>query len=189
MEKREFDAVNIGEKIQSYRQQKGLNIKELSRLVGISPSMLSQMERNLANPSINTLKALSAALETPLYYFFMGESHKEDVVVHPQDRKAVLTPQIQDGAYQLLTPDASGEQSFYELRLAPLHGCTDRSMVSESEVVCLVQAGEVTLVLDDQEYHLLPGDSARIPPRSRHGWLNRGEGEARVVVASAAPLV
>ena len=32
MEKRELDAVNIGEKIQAYRQQKGLNIKELSRL-------------------------------------------------------------------------------------------------------------------------------------------------------------
>ena len=92
MEKRELDAVNIGEKIQAYRQQKGLNIKELSRLVGISPSMLSQMERNLANPSINTLKALSAALETPLYYFFMGESHKEEVVVRPQDRKTVVTP-------------------------------------------------------------------------------------------------
>ena len=189
MEKRELDAVNIGEKIQAYRQQKGLNIKELSRLVGISPSMLSQMERNLANPSINTLKALSAALETPLYYFFMGESHKEEVVVRPQDRKTVVTPQITEGSYRLLTPDASGELSFYEMYLSPFHGATDRSMVSESEKVCLVQAGEVTLFMDDQEYHLLPGDSARIPPRSRHGWLNRGKEEARVVIATAAPLL
>lgn len=189
MEKRELDAVNIGEKIQAYRQQKGLNIKELSRLVGISPSMLSQMERNLANPSINTLKALSAALETPLYYFFMGESHKEEVVVRPQDRKTVVTPQITEGSYRLLTPDASGELSFYEMYLSPFHGSTDRSMVSESEKVCLVQAGEVTLFMDDQEYISCPGDSARIPPRSRHGWLNRGKEEARVVIATAAPLL
>ena len=83
MVKRDADAINIGEKIQAYRLQKGLNIKELSQLVGISPSMLSQMERNLANPSISTLKALSAALETPLYYFFLGESRQEEIVVHP----------------------------------------------------------------------------------------------------------
>lgn len=189
MEKQQLGDVNIGEKIQAYRQQKGLNIKELSRLVGISPSMLSQMERNLANPSINTLKALSVALETPLYYFFMGESHKEEVVVRPQDRKTVVTPQIAGGMYSLLTPDASGELSFYEMQLIPFHGSTDRSMVSESETVCLVQVGEVTLFMDDQEYHLLSGDSARIPPRSRHGWLNRGKEEARVVIATAAPLL
>lgn len=110
-------------------------------------------------------------------------------MVRPQDRKTVVTPQITEGSYRLLTPDASGELSFYEMYLSPFHGSTDRSMVSESEKVCLVQAGEVTLFMDDQEYHLLPGGQCRIPPRSRHGWLNRGKEEARVVIATAAPLL
>ena len=188
MEHTQPDSVNIGEKIQTYRLQKGLNMKELSRLIGISPSMLSQMERNLANPSINTLKALSAALEVPLYYFFMGESHREEMVVHPQERKGILTPQAAGGVYQLLTPDTSGELGFYELHLSPQEGAADRSMTSEGEVVGLVQAGEVTLVLDDQEYCLTPGDSVRIPPRCRHSWQNRGEDSARIVLAASTPL-
>ena len=60
----------LGAKIRSYRQERNLSIQTLASQVGITPSMLSQIERELANPSINTLKLISQALGVPLFLFF-----------------------------------------------------------------------------------------------------------------------
>ena len=43
--------INIGEKIAQYRKRKGLSIRELAKLANVTPSLLSQIERGLANPS------------------------------------------------------------------------------------------------------------------------------------------
>ncbi|MDO7205614.1 helix-turn-helix transcriptional regulator [Paraclostridium bifermentans] len=61
--------VNIGEKIIEYRNQKQMTIKEVAQIAGVTPSMLSQIEEGLSNPSINTLKMIAKALEVPLFNF------------------------------------------------------------------------------------------------------------------------
>ncbi|MCY8830199.1 helix-turn-helix domain-containing protein, partial [Bacillus atrophaeus] len=53
-----MDNIDIGKKIAKYRKAKGFSSKELANLSEITPSMLSQIERGLANPSIQTLKIL-----------------------------------------------------------------------------------------------------------------------------------
>lgn len=39
----------------------------------MTASMLSQIDRDLVNPSINTLKLISMALDVPMYKFFLSE--------------------------------------------------------------------------------------------------------------------
>ena len=53
--------INIGEKITQYRKSKGLSIRELAKLADVTPSLLSQIERGLANPSVNSLNFLIVA--------------------------------------------------------------------------------------------------------------------------------
>ena len=48
--------LEIGAKIRKYRTEKGFSMKTLAEKVNITPSMLSQIEHDQANPSINTLK-------------------------------------------------------------------------------------------------------------------------------------
>ena len=48
--------LNIGQKIQRYRNQRGLSLRGLAEKTGITASMISQIENNSVNPSINTLK-------------------------------------------------------------------------------------------------------------------------------------
>lgn len=54
-----MENIDIGKKVEKYRKAKGLSSRELAKLAEITPSMLSQIERGLANPSIQTLKGLS----------------------------------------------------------------------------------------------------------------------------------
>ena len=66
--------LNIGQKIQKYRTQRGLSLRGLAEKTGITASMISQIENNAVNPSINTLKTLAETLDFPLYVLFQEDS-------------------------------------------------------------------------------------------------------------------
>ena len=67
-----MDDLDIGSVLQASRGEKKISLRQLAERTGLTASMLSQIERNLVNPSINTLKVIAAALEIPMYKFFMG---------------------------------------------------------------------------------------------------------------------
>lgn len=48
-----MEEINIGAKVQEYRSQRQYSLRELAARADITPSMLSQIENNTANPSIN----------------------------------------------------------------------------------------------------------------------------------------
>jgi transcriptional regulator with XRE-family HTH domain len=52
----------IGARLRAERQRKQLTVRELARRVGVSPSLISQIERDKVNPSVSTLWAMVTAL-------------------------------------------------------------------------------------------------------------------------------
>lgn len=56
----------IGGRLRAARASRGLSLRSLADQVGVSPSLISQVERGLANPSVNTLYALARELEISL---------------------------------------------------------------------------------------------------------------------------
>lgn len=65
---RQFDAIR--EALAERRQELGISMSELARRVGVSPSMVSQIERGQTLPSVATLFALAAALGATVDAFF-----------------------------------------------------------------------------------------------------------------------
>jgi transcriptional regulator with XRE-family HTH domain len=61
---------SIGEKIRSVRQSRHMSLRALAAKANVSPSMLSQIENNRANPSVTTLYNLAEALSITVSYFF-----------------------------------------------------------------------------------------------------------------------
>ncbi|WP_326512194.1 helix-turn-helix transcriptional regulator [Clostridium intestinale] len=63
--------MNLGEKLKAIRKSKGLSLKELSNTTNgnISISFLSDIENGRGKPSIETLKVIATALNTPVSYF------------------------------------------------------------------------------------------------------------------------
>jgi transcriptional regulator with XRE-family HTH domain len=60
------DYPQIGAHLRTRRQQLGLSLRELGDRLGVSASLISQIERGLANPSVSTLYALVAELDVSL---------------------------------------------------------------------------------------------------------------------------
>lgn len=82
-----MNEVDISKNITEYRKRKKMTIKELANLTGVTPSLLSQIEKGSANPSINTLKQISSVLEVPLFNFFINDVPTESLVVRKDSRK------------------------------------------------------------------------------------------------------
>ena len=82
-----MENIDIGKKIEKQRKEKGLTSKELAKMAEITPSMLSQIERGSANPSIQTLKVLAKALDVPTFSFLLEENNTDDLIVRSHKEK------------------------------------------------------------------------------------------------------
>ena len=63
-------AGDIGRRLAAYRAERGLRVAELAREIGVTPSLISQIERGQSRPSVSTLFALAQALDVPVDAFF-----------------------------------------------------------------------------------------------------------------------
>jgi transcriptional regulator with XRE-family HTH domain len=60
----------IGQRLAAYRTARGMKVTQLAREVGVSSSLISQIERQQSQPSVSTLFALAEALGVPVDAFF-----------------------------------------------------------------------------------------------------------------------
>ena len=63
-------AGDIGRRLAAHRGQRGMRVAELAREVGVTPSLISQIERGMSRPSVSTLFAIAQALDVPVNAFF-----------------------------------------------------------------------------------------------------------------------
>lgn len=178
---------SLGKKIQSIRSAKGLSVRKAAALAEITPSMLSQIENDQVNPSINTLRTLAGILETPLYALFQ-EEETVSAVVHPETRLTMGSKSEPDIRYELLTPDTKGDIEFCMMIIpAGMHSYRDARSHEGEEAAYVLSGSEAILDLSGTELHLFPGDSVRIPPHVNHVWRNCGSTELRVIFAVTPP--
>lgn len=63
---------NMGERIRAERERQGISLRALARDVGVSPSMISQIETGKSRPSVSTLYAITTALGLPMQDVFVN---------------------------------------------------------------------------------------------------------------------
>ena len=59
---RSFVSSKVGSRLRQERERRGMSLRELARRVGVSPSLVSQIELDRVNPSVSTLYALVSEL-------------------------------------------------------------------------------------------------------------------------------
>ena len=125
--------LNIGQKIQRYRNQRGLSLRGLAEKTGITASMISQIENNSVNPSINTLKTLAETLDFPLYVLFQEENDPEQELIVRKGEYRSIGNRNSEVAYNLLTADTKASIEFVLMEIPPqtVTSDKDRSHVGE----------------------------------------------------------
>lgn len=179
--------INIGSKIKEFRVGKGLSMKELGEAAGVSSSLLSQIEKGSANPSINTIKNIADVLETPLFLFFKEEDPKDSFIVRADERRAMLSSEGDETSYELLTPDLWGNIEFMILTLQPGSQSSEERREHKGEEVAYILEGSVDLHLEGDKFSLDTGDSSRIKSYMKHRWENTSSSVAKIIFAINPP--
>lgn len=179
--------INIGKRLQYYREQKNMTMRELSKKAGITPSMLSQIENGQVNPSINSLKMISIALNTPMFKFFIEEEDSKKYIVRKDSRKTIGWPDEKDIVYWLLTPDISGDIEFCIMQIPPHINKEGIVQNHVGEEVAYILEGPVDILLDGTRYSMETGDSLLIPPLTEHRWENDSSKTVRIIFALTPP--
>lgn len=179
-------ALDIGNKIKSLRQQRSLTQEELADRCELSKGFISQVERNLASPSIATLTDMLECLGSSLKEFFSGFDEdktvfsKEDMFVKEDD--ALLR-----GSITWLIPDAQKNRMEPILIEMGADGESSPMPPHEGEEFGYVLSGSIYLVMGSVKKRIKTGCSFCIHPREDHLLKNAGKTKARVIWVSTPP--
>ena len=184
-EERQANASVIGERLRDLRAARELSLRQLARLIGASPSLLSQIENGRVTPSVDTLYLLSGALGVPVAAFF-GEPASTEAgpggarVVRAADRQRL---DLEHGVtWENLLPGEEAGLRFMEIRYAPGASSGDHMLRHPGRDLFVVLEGQLTIRVGFAEHVLGPGDSISFADFAPHHMRNDGDAEGRAIL-------
>lgn len=163
-----------------------MTLVNLAEKTGLSLSFISQVERGLTNPSINSLRKIALSLGIPLSSFFEEGSSTNGPVVRKGER-GVLVNTDSRLTYQLLSLDPNRRIEFLLTRLEVGGTSTETPMAHKGEEAALLLQGECRIELGDEFFDLKEGDSIYITENTPHRFTNTGNVPLIIVSAISPP--
>lgn len=172
----------IGGRLRQLRLRRGLSLAHVAKAVGISLGFLSALERSHMSASVSTLRKLARFYKTNILDFFdPAEAHAPLV---PPDKRKVL--EAGPGVRMELLAWGNTVMEPHLFRIAPQSG-SGESYHHEGEEFLYILQGELQISLQEEEYHLHPGDSFYFESATPHSWKNPGQSETWVLWVNTPP--
>ncbi len=177
---------DLGIKIREVRTRKGLKLSEVAERAGVTSSYLSQVEHGTVTPSIPALQALSAALDTPAFYFFMDEDPGEPVV-RAGERRVLMLPSS-PASYELCSPTLKRNLEILVCKLSSGAATHGEPFTHRGEEAAFVLCGRVEVTVGDRCFILGPGDCLQFESSVPHRYTNVGDHAAEILITMSPPL-
>ena len=181
----------IGDKIRAMRLKKKIGLVELGRHTGLSPALLSKIERGRIFPTLPTLLRIALVFSVGLDYFFAGAREKPMLAVSRQGARVSLPdrPGARDVAYRFESLDYDAtERRFnaYHSEFLPQSKDRVRSHSHPGVEFLYVLQGTLHLQVGQQELTLEAGDAIYFDANVPHAYRRAGTRRCRAIVITAA---
>lgn len=163
----------VGQAVRSGRARASMTLAQLSKISGVSPAMISKIERGDVSASLASLNALAAAMDTPVINFFAASAGQSEVsfVKAGQGVAVRRSGSTYGHEYQLIGRSLSDgiEVEAYLITLTDQNA--NIPMFHQPGCVEFIQliAGEMTYHCGDQTYEMSPGDNLTFEAGAPHG--------------------
>jgi transcriptional regulator with XRE-family HTH domain len=180
----------IGPRVKALREAMDLSLRDLATRSGVSAPMLSQVERGETSPTLLVAARIAAGLELKLSQLLrLDEGGAVTVVRAGEGRRGGA----HGHRYEILSPPLPGQRAeLSRHRLAPAAktgGPGDPPMHEPgSRETAVVEAGMLTLFVDDQRHMLTAGDTVTFDADLPHHFENPGKEEAVLLAVVSAGL-
>jgi len=181
----------IGSKLRHLRLRKSMGLVELGKHTGLSPALLSKLERDLMHPTLPTLLRIAMVFSVGLEYFFNPEPKPVLEIVRKKDR--LRFPD---------SPDARKVMYYFESLDFPVPNRALNSYLAEFEPVdeervrlhehagiefLYVLSGSLQLRVGADKYELSEGDSLYFESTVLHGYRRHGSKRTTALVVTLEP--
>jgi transcriptional regulator with XRE-family HTH domain len=169
---------SIGEKLRRLRLRKSMGLSELGKHTGLSPSLLSKLERDLMHPTLPTLLRIALVFSVGLEYFFNPEP--KPVLEIVRKRQRLRFPEALDRrhpAYHFESLDFLAENRKLNAYYAEFEAA-DRSHASRHQHAGVeflyVISGKLAIEIGENERELAEGDAIYFESAVPHGYRKVG---------------
>ena len=180
--------MKVGKIIRDLRLAKNIKLQELAKMTNMSISNLSQLERELSNPSLATLVKIAKALDVPIISLFLNsekEAKNKTVIIRDKKRSKVIFPDMET-VYEPLSPIREAKIEFVLARMK--EGKEQKVLVThKGEEHVYVVKGILEVRIESEAHILKEGDSISFKSSFSHGFRNAGKGEMLAVIATSPP--
>ena len=156
------------------REARKLSLDTVSRLSGVSKSMLGQIERGEVNPTITVLWKIANGLKISFTSFLERET-KDAEIVRQQDIMPMAECEGLFINHPIFSFDEERRFEIYRIEMLPSCAFASSAHLVGTEEYITVFAGEVAVVIDGREERLGTGDSIRFKADVAHGYRNDGD--------------
>lgn len=178
----------LGADLRALRKSRGLTLSDLGNRLGRSTGWLSQVERDISDPSITDLRQIAAALDVSVSMLFRHEAapaHEAGYVVRRGARRPIGN-QIAGLVEELLSPDLTDDFEMVHSTFQP-RSCITDPVTRPTQEVGYVLRGRLDIEIAGTTHHLEPGDSFRIRGEPFR-WSNPHDETAVAIWVIAPPV-
>jgi transcriptional regulator with XRE-family HTH domain len=181
----------IGEKLRALRLRKKLGLVELGRHTGLSPAMLSKLERGKLHPTLPTLLRIAMVFSVGLDSFFVDDRARHPLaVVRKRERKKFpetaagknVSYHFESLDFSVVDRKLNSYWAEFE-SVAPdkirLHHHTGVEMI-------YVMTGKLAIRVGSEENSLVAGDAIYFDSSVLHGYRRTGRERCTGIVVTAA---
>ena len=184
-------SAQLGARVRVLRDAIGISLRELAERSGVSPQLLSQVERGETSPTLTTAERIAAGLDLRLSQLLRIDEGGLEVTLVPAG--TARTGGRDGHSYELLTPPLPGQRaevSRHSLEAGAGTGSAGDPALHEagSRETALVERGAVTLICDEVRYALGEGDAVTFDADLPHRFVNESSSQAELVAVVSAGL-
>jgi transcriptional regulator with XRE-family HTH domain len=196
----EPEYASMGDRLRQARQARGLSLRGLAEVLGVSPSLISQVETGRAKPSVNTLYALASELGISLDSLLFMDTQppvggpEVDVLAEPMEtaiphdpvQRASSRSSIRLGSgvvWERLTTESIRNVDFLHVtyEVGGESSPADAFQRHSGQEWGYVLSGTLTVRIGFDEFLLEPGDAISFDSGTPHRLFNAGDSPARAV--------
>ena len=177
--------LQLGNRLSSLRKRKNMTLDDLSAKSGVSKSILSQIERDLSNPTVTTISRISNALDEKLSDFFLKIEVEEENSIESSKETPSITSK--DGLCELNILGA-GETvnwlQWYILEMRPKGVLDSGSHGPKTFENLTIIDGQVEIFFGDSKEKLSKGDTFRFQTNKNHTIKNISKQKSKVLMVN-----
>lgn len=168
--------MELGERLKNLRKKKGLTLKQLADITGLSVGFLSNVERGVNSPTIVSLRKICDSLNIS-FFELLKPNIQEQRVVRSNARTELVNSQRSKARYEVLAVGVNKKMQPLCITLEAGGSMGEMEVGHEGEEFGYILKGKMEIEVAGETYLLEEGDSIYIEEYVPHRYRNAGPEE------------